>query len=315
MIENATLQDWEVQIKKYLKDQNIEDSKHEVLAGISFQPFAHLDNTVSVNHPVQAPSQQLIGVSFDKNLSNQILLKALENGGQSLVIELDKTSNLDQLLNNVKLDFITPIFHFKDSESVNKLQLYLDKNYSNGQIQTAFLKGGVLDSEAIVYSLPLVDSKETNIIKELVDICQQVIDLKPLRIGIEVCIGQQFFVEIAKLRALRICLSNIDRDLSISITPTIITHLDPNLYNGDPHNTMIHQTCAALSALIGNTDIVCLKPWQEDHNHESRISIHIQNILHLESNLSSYQDAMGGSYFIEDLTQQIASKVWENLDY
>jgi methylmalonyl-CoA mutase len=81
----------------------------------------------------------------------------------------------------------------------------------------------------------------------------------------------------------------------------------------EDHSYYIKKTTAVLSGYIGGANVVKLGQLHDHLDNNTRLEMNIQHILQLESKLNQYKDPMGGSYFMEDLTQQICEKIWNKL--
>lgn len=313
MIKPSSNKDWENQIKKYLKDKPVSDFIHEIAPGITYQPFASPTNTALYEAPLISMSRATKGVSFSPDINNQELLNALAFGAESIELTIYEDTDLDTLLNNVRLDYITPVFNIKDKKATDKLQSYLNSNYKVDQIDRAFVNQIDFHSHTIKTTYEVLNTQESDTIQEMVDLCKGLYQNKNKNIGLVLNISKDFFLEIARLRALKILIANISRDVAIDVEYNVIGKLKSEVFIDDHNNNLIHQTTAALSAIIGGIDLLQLAQWQNTNSNYSRLSLHIQNILDLESNIHRYQDVMGGSYFIEDLTDKIATTVWDRL--
>jgi methylmalonyl-CoA mutase len=130
--------------------------------------------------------------------------------------------------------------------------------------------------------------------------------------------GPLYFPEIAKFRALRLLWKNLLEAYDMDSGIPVFIHAESTLQNksaGDPHNNMLRSTTEAMAAAIGGADSLTLFPYDASFsipdNFSSRIAGNIQHILKEESHLNVTADPSAGSYYIENLTQEIAEKAWE----
>lgn len=144
-------------------------------------------------------------------------------------------------------------------------------------------------------------------------------DFTKLKNGIQinVSVGADFFGEIAKLRALRKLISlvnstyNINVPLFISCTTSQLT-----LAAKDVHTNLLRSTTQAMSAVIGGCSSLYVTPFDElldakDRNLSVRMARNQQIILKEESYLNKASDIGAGSYYIETLTEQLATNAFE----
>ncbi len=129
-------------------------------------------------------------------------------------------------------------------------------------------------------------------------------------------IGVNYFVEIAKLRALRLLWANVMKAWGVGEwqMPYIDTHFAALEQTEDAHQNMIRATTQALSAIIGGADRLTVLPSNyfegEATDFSQRIARNVQHILNMESHLDWVADPVAGSYYVEDLTRKLAGAAW-----
>ena len=92
-----------------------------------------------------------------------------------------------------------------------------------------------------------------------------------------------------------------------------------DVYTDDLHTNMIAATTMAMSAVLGGADRLTVLPFDTGREEQSpypqafsrRIARNVQQLLKLESGLAEVADPAAGSYYIEQLTRQLAEKAWE----
>lgn len=132
------------------------------------------------------------------------------------------------------------------------------------------------------------------------------------------CIGPNFFMEIAKLRAARVLWAQVVAAFGGSAEAQKITmHARTGLYNKtkkDPYVNMLRTTTEAMSGVIGGVDSLCVGNFDEvtrlPDTFSRRISRNTQVILQEECELTSVVDPAGGSWAVEWLTGQVSEKAW-----
>jgi methylmalonyl-CoA mutase len=137
---------------------------------------------------------------------------------------------------------------------------------------------------------------------------------------LEMSIGTSYFMEIAKLKALRILFSLIARKYGLEYyTPyQLFIHSTSSLWSKtiyDPYVNMLRNTTEAMSAIIGGCNALTIYPHdtREDRSDDlgHRISRNISIILKEESYFDKTADPAAGSYYIEKLTDQLVRKALE----
>lgn len=144
------------------------------------------------------------------------------------------------------------------------------------------------------------------------------VDEAARQIRFSFCIGANFFMEIAKLRAARVLWSQVVQAFGGDAeSQKIVMHARTGLYNKtqkDPYVNMLRTTTEALSGAIGGVDSMCVGNFDEvsrmPDTFSRRISRNTQIILQEECELTAVVDPAGGSWAVEWLTNELAEKSW-----
>ena len=129
-------------------------------------------------------------------------------------------------------------------------------------------------------------------------------------------IGMNFFLEVAKLRAARKLWSQIMTDLGAKDprSKMLRTHCQTSgvsLTEQDPHNNIVRTTIEALAATLGGTQSLHTNSFDEaialPTEFSSRIARNTQLILQHESRITDVVDPLGGSYYVEALTDALVA--------
>lgn len=138
-------------------------------------------------------------------------------------------------------------------------------------------------------------------------------------IQLSVSVGTSYFLQIAKIRALKILWAHIMEAYGVShlSLPPIDVRFAPESQLEDPHQNMIRATTQAMSAVIAGVDRLTVLPSDAFEGKMSssfarRIARNVQHLLKMESYLDRVIDPAAGSYYIEQLTDALGSKVWES---
>lgn len=130
-------------------------------------------------------------------------------------------------------------------------------------------------------------------------------------------IGMNFFMEIAKLRAARWLWAETLKQFQPKNmrSLTLRTHCQTSgwsLTEQDPYNNVIRTTLEALAAVLGGTQSLHTNSFDEalalPSEFSARIARNTQLILENETHIPQVVDPMGGSYYIEALTQSLVKK-------
>ncbi len=135
-------------------------------------------------------------------------------------------------------------------------------------------------------------------------------------------IGMNFFTEIAKLRAARTLWYELmqqfaPKDPKSSMLRTHCQTSGYTLTEQDPYNNVIRTTVEAMSAILGGTQSLHTNAFDEaialPSDFSARIARNTQLILQHETDITQTVDPLGGSYFIEKLTNDLITKAKEYL--
>lgn len=139
------------------------------------------------------------------------------------------------------------------------------------------------------------------------------------KIVFQFSIGANFFMEIAKLRAARILWSKVaelysadeeKRGMVISAATSSFTKTV-----NDPYVNLLRAGNEAFAAVLGGIQYLHVSAFNEPEGNgtdfSERIARNTQLILKEEAHLTMPVDPAGGSWYIEQLTKELAEKAWE----
>ena len=139
-------------------------------------------------------------------------------------------------------------------------------------------------------------------------------------------VGMNFFMEIAMLRAVRFLWHELISKFNPKNPKSLMlrTHVQTSgwsLTEQDPYNNIIRTTLEALAATLGGTQSLHTNSFDEavslPTDLSSRIARNTQIVIHEESQICRVVDPLGGSYYIEALTDGIireARKIIDEVD-
>ncbi|MCZ6889838.1 MAG: methylmalonyl-CoA mutase [Gammaproteobacteria bacterium] len=142
----------------------------------------------------------------------------------------------------------------------------------------------------------------------------QDIDAFAPRLSFFFCIGMNFFMEVAKLRAARILWCELMEQFKPK-NPTskmLRTHCQTSgvsLQEQDPYNNVVRTTIEALAAVLGGTQSLHTNSFDEaialPTPFSAKIARNTQTILAEETQITQTVDPLGGSYYVESLTHSM----------
>ena len=172
-------------------------------------------------------------------------------------------------------------------------------------------------STALELAYTLADGKEY--IKTAIAAGLEIDDFAP-RLSFFWGIGMNFYLEIAKMRAARLLWSEIVAEFGPKNPRSGIlrTHCQTSgwsLTEQDPYNNIVRTTIEAMAAVFGGTQSLHTNALDEaialPSDFAARIARNTQLILQEETGIGQVVDPWGGSYMMEQLTHDMASKARE----
>ncbi len=138
------------------------------------------------------------------------------------------------------------------------------------------------------------------------------------RIALSISIGSNYFMEIAKIRALKMLYATLIESFGgAGEAQKVFIHAKTSSWTKtiyDPYVNMLRNASEAFSAAVGNVDSLTVVPFDEPireaDGFSRRVSRNIQYFLTDECHLTQPIDPAGGSWYVETLTAQIAEKTW-----
>lgn len=292
--------------------------------------------------------ERVIIQNEDYVAANKQAVDALMKGANALLFVFEnqpKQTDLATLLENIQLEWIST--HFRTSDSIELADSFVEvireKGQDASQISCSFhnIDANCFEKseqlKKIMASLPkakllTVDvSSDNDIIHNLVQALRKGNDFLELlhdndfelsethqQIQFVISLNDDFFPSIAKVRALKSLWQQVLSawDSSFKLASNIEVHLTQNAQSDDENYNKIKATTQAMSAIIGGANRLYVYPSDSFKNKNGsvftrRIALNVQHLLQQESYLDRVIDASAGSYFIENLTEEIAGKTWE----
>jgi methylmalonyl-CoA mutase len=139
------------------------------------------------------------------------------------------------------------------------------------------------------------------------------------RLSFFFAIGMNFFMEVAKLRAARTLWHRVMTNLGAKDerSKMLRTHCQTSgvsLQEQDPYNNVVRTTIEAMAAMLGGTQSLHTNALDEaialPTDFSARIARNTQLILQDETGMCNVVDPLGGSYYVEALTQKLVDEAW-----
>ncbi|MDP3314429.1 methylmalonyl-CoA mutase subunit beta [Lutibacter sp.] len=344
--ETCSAAAWKQKIQFDLKGADYNDTLlTKTNEGIIIKPFYHSDNFEKLNIPVSESDFKIcqkITISSEE-ASNQKAIDFIERGASSLKFEAKKPFDIAILFKNLlnkniefhfQLRFLSEDFTQKISEllkheivffnidvignlaktgnwytSLNadfkSIENLLHKNSSNyilGINVGLYQNAGANTVQQVAYALAHSNEYLTKFGCEIAT-----------KIQFNFAIGNNYFFEIAKIRAFRYLYNLILREYNTTADAKI--YAEPSLRNKtvyDYNVNILRTTTESMSAILGgaNTIANCAYDvlFRNENEFGDRIARNQLLILKEESYFKNAQHIATDSYYIEAITKQIAEK-------
>lgn len=176
-----------------------------------------------------------------------------------------------------------------------------------------FSNGGANDVQEIAYSLAIATSYMRGLMER-----GYTADEAASQIQFGFSMGANFFMQIAKLRAVRPLWAQIVEAFGGgSEAQKMHIHARPSYFFKtvyDPYVNMLRNTTEIFSAVVGGIDTFESAPFDEPirkgDEFSRRIARNLQIMLQREFGLLQPIDPAGGSWAVETLTKQMKEKIW-----
>ena len=137
-------------------------------------------------------------------------------------------------------------------------------------------------------------------------------------------VHNDFFEEVAKFRAGRRMWAKIVRDrfgAQQARSWILRTHAQTagvSLMAQQPLNNVVRTTLQALAAVLGGTQSLHTNSYDETYalptEEAAQLALRTQQVILEESGVASVADPLGGSYFVETLTDQVEAAAWSYIE-
>lgn len=311
MSNTETFSNWENLVKKQLKTEDIYTIlKKENLEGIDIKPFYNSVEKPMVSLPKIEESTHLVA-SYHESLEDDVFAFLLNENVENLVGKTVFINNKDLAEHISPQDedqyfSLIDVFDEKNAEINDQLvKELLAKDFKRNICVDISLHQNA--GAAIYQQLGIALAKT----KELIEVYGTEIINKLI---FRVAIGANYFFEMAKVRAFKLVFNQLSKEYDLNEIPYIFAETSlRNKSISDNENNLIRSTLELASAMIGGADAVYSTNYLVEKSTENseEISFKQQIVLAYESIINVFEDASNGSYYLENITNQIADKSWE----
>lgn len=282
---------------------------------------------------------------------NKLMLESLGEGIEACRMIIDgnlSEKEIERLFEKIEPSFIETHFVCRQDQETLSILNSFKSSLPNKKGDASSLKGSVNDltnqpNESLInwgknnlpeFKMWTIQTALTNPVDSLTELIETAINglsntktITPedlaKTITFHLPLTTNYFIEIARLRALRILWANTLKAYGINpkIHPQISTSFHPATQDTDPNQNLISATTMAMSAILGGSDqlvaapsaVAADAPAEVRANCNSPLRRTLQHILKLESYLNHVSDPAAGSYYIEHLTNTLCQATWKKL--
>lgn len=310
MSHTDTFSEWENLVKKQLKTEDFYPIlKKENLESIEVKPYYNTVSKPLVNLPKVEESTYLVA-TYHHSLEDDVFAFLLNENVENLdgkIVFINNKALAEHISpeDNVQYYSLIDVFE-EDKASIND-QLVKELLAKNFQRNICIDVSWHQNSGAAIYQQLGIALAKT---KELVEAYGSEILSKLI---FKLAVGGNYFFEMAKIRAFKLLFNQLSKEYSLDQIPYIFVETSSrNKSTLDSENNLIRSTLELASAMIGGADAVYSINYQIAKNTDlsEEVSFKQQIVLAYESIINVFEDASNGSYYVEDITQQIAEKSW-----
>ena len=342
----SSISDWKNKFLNDIKESTFESYIWQNENGFDIEPFY---NSESLSHsylPAFTHSNWDVCVSSsssDSKALNSELLNQLARGANSISINCSNI-NLIQALDGILLNYIQSTFYI-DNQSASSLFNYLSDHYNLNELNISILPilfnnendlknwannkslfNGFDGIKTIGVNLYLSHNQNCLAYYEIALIFSALVEqleflskkdkISTSKIVIKTGVNSDYFIQIAKLRAIRRLWNNLkivyncNNDIHLIVETTLT-----NKSISDSYNNLIRSTIESMAAIAGGCNELIVSEFDTlnptDKILSERLAVNQQLILKDESYFDKIADVSCGSFYIESITDAIASKALE----
>lgn len=330
-----SVRDWEKIAQHELGNKNPWENLTKAKQGVTIKPYYDTSDTVAekkINIATVSNWQCVPKVIVnDEKKANEVALAHLNAGADGILFDLRHLTKPQVLLNNIELPYCSVYFRSVDHSAFNEMMNFIESQSIGEKINGAFFQDSAPSDMHFKYwpnfhAYGIIVKENVNIVDEIVDslltsveiiekqIHEKIPTEKAFRsLAFSISIGKDFFLSIAKIRALKNVWLTLQEAYQINkpIPAHIHSHSQPWINESfQPHGNMLKQTIAAMAAAIAGCNALTTEPEDTENEMMSRIARNVSFILSEEAQLKNVNDPLAGSYYLDALTHQIASEAW-----
>jgi methylmalonyl-CoA mutase len=314
----TSLDAWRAQLHKELKENTTLLQYNSSIEGISFSLLENEAPQFKLKEsPTMTWKRMVAADASQAKKSNECLLSALMQGADAILLE-HTTPHTDwtTLLKDIETAYVpclllfdTPAAHAHFIETAPKEHLSHFTILHNYGAQQNYIS---------TYEIQQIGANcSTELTAGLIHLHQRLeLNGEDTTLYYEMGVGKDYFVEIAKFRALQMLVAQLEEIHQVRIELQLIAKTGfCNKSLTDPYTNLLRLATEGLSAVMGGAAYVCLQPYDTLSTEGAsafaqRMALNIGNLLSEEAQLSTLNDPLSGAYVVEQLSLALSKKSW-----
>ncbi len=343
----STAAEWKAQLIKDLKGEPFEALIWHNENGFKINPFYTHEDLKQTYQPAFTHSDWNVcakTITGDSKQINKKLLNDLNLGATSISVNCENI-NFEVAFKNVQLNYISSTFYIHPKD-IEWLTNYLSRNYKLNELNITLFPKRIQNQKDLnywqtvinlfsaykniktisvdhlfyhnqncfaYYEVALIFSALNECLANQNSVAQSEGEGTTADIVIKTGVNSDYFIQIAKLRAIRRLWEILKKEYNLTNELYVITETSlTNKSIGDSYNNLVRTTVESMAAVAGGCNELIVNSFDtlfpHNKNLGERMAINQQLILKEESYLNKMADVSCGSYYIETITDIIADK-------
>jgi methylmalonyl-CoA mutase len=338
--DQQSVRDWEKVAQHELGNKNPWENLAKRKQGVTIQPY-YTSSTSRAEKKLPLPSftscQNVpkVIVANEKNANEEALFH-LNSGADGILFHIPTLVEINKLLQNIELPSCSVYFDVDQSAVLNELANFIESKSWEGKIYGALFQKNKHPHHRFVqwknfHAFGTVVNENENVVDEIVDSLLTAVEIVegntnsniPVEqifrsIAFSITVDADFFLSISKIRALNnlwlllLEAYQIDNHFPAFIHARSLPWINENF---QPHGNMLKQTTAAMAAVVACCNALTVEPENHSNAMTSRIARNVPAMLKDESYMANVYDPLAGSFYLETLTNQLASEAWRKFQH
>ncbi len=336
----STAAEWKAQIIKDLKGEAFESLEWQNENDFTIKPFYTHEDLAQAYEPAFTHADWDIctkTTTEDAKQINKKILNDLSLGATSISVNCENI-NFEVAFKNVQLNYISSTFYIHPKD-IEWLTNYLSRNYKLNELNVTLFPKRIQNQKDLNYWQTVIALfapyknirtisvdhlfyhnqncfayYEVALIFSALNECLSNYSVNSKAdIVIKTGVNSDYFIQIAKLRSIRRLWEILKKEYNLINELYLIVETSlTNKSISDSYNNLLRTTVESMAAIAGGCNELIVNQFDvlfsQNKNLAERMAINQQLILKEESYLNKMADVSCGSYYVESITDAIATK-------